>query len=101
MNLDEKYVYYITTINSAIEKFIMSNNNKRPMEIIIPNRIFDFLKLYCENNSTKFDSSGKFTISGIPVCSANDEGIEKGHLICYSYNQQRHWIVENYMIFEI
>ena len=44
MNLDEKYVYYITTINSAIEKFIMSNN-KHPMEIIIPNRIFDFLKL--------------------------------------------------------
>ena len=37
MNLDEKYVYYITTINSAIEKFIMSNN-KHPMEIIIPNR---------------------------------------------------------------
>ena len=100
MNLDEKYVYYITTINSAIEKFIVSNN-KHPMEIIIPNRIFDFLKLYCENNSTKFDSSGNFTISGIPVCSANDEHIEKGHLICYSYNQQRHMSVDNYMIFEI
>ena len=94
MNLDEKYVYYIKTINSAIEKFIMSNN-KHPMQIIIPNRIFDFLKLYCENNSTKFDSSS------IPVYSANDEHIEKGHLICYSYNQQHHWIVENYMIFEI
>ena len=100
MNLDEKYVYYITTINSAIEKFLIANN-KNPMEIIIPNRIFDFLKLYCENNSTKFDSSGDFTISGISVCSANDEHIEKWHLICYSYNQQRHWIVENYMIFEI
>ena len=47
MNLDERYVYYITTINSAIEKFIISNN-KHPMEIIIPNRIFYFLKPYCE-----------------------------------------------------
>ena len=27
MNLDEKYVYYITTIDSAIEKFIMSIDN--------------------------------------------------------------------------
>ena len=102
MNLDEKYIYYITTINSAIEKFIMSNN-KHPMEIIIPNRIFEFLKLYCENNSTKFDSSGNFTISGITVCSANDDDIKKGHLICYSYNQQRHMSVDvdNYMIFDI
>ena len=95
MNLDEKYVYYIRTINSAIEKFIMSNN-KHPMEIIIPSRI-----LYCENNSTKFDSSGNFTISGIQVCSANDEHIEKGHLICYSYNWQYDMSIDNYMIFEI
>ena len=100
MNLDEKYIYYITTINSAIEKFIISNN-KNPMEIIIPNRIFKFLKVYCENNSTKFDSSGNFTISGIPVCSANDEHIEKGHLICYSYNWQYDMSIDNYMLFEI
>ena len=95
MNLDEKYIYYITTINSAIEKFIMSNN-KNPVEIIIPNRIFEFLKLYCENNSTKFDSSGNFTISGIPVCSAND-----GHLICYSYNWQYDMSIDNYMEFNL
>ena len=100
MNLDEKYIYYITTINSAIEKFITANN-KQPMEMIRDNHIFEFLKLYCENNSTKFDNSGKFTISGIPVRSSNDEHIEKGHLVCYSHNWQYVISIDNYMEFEI
>ena len=100
MLLDEKYAHYIQTINCATEKFIIANN-KQPMEIIIPNHIFEFLKLYCENNSTKFDNSGNFTISGIPVCSANDEHIEKCHLICYSYNWQYDMSIDNYMEFEI
>ena len=48
-----------------------------------------------------YECGGNFTISGITVCSANDGDIKKGHLICYSYNQQRHMSVDNYMIFEI